>query len=247
MAATTAWSQQPSPAAAEAEAALRARVEQFYQLQVYKKFRQAEDLVAEESKDEYYNRAKQDIKGFSIQQIEFSDNNTRARVTIKGKVVIRTPFFAGQAFDMPVLGSWKIENGQWVWYLDRELASQSPFGRINSPSGETKGPVGNQPPARMNIETLMNLVTVDRTSVILNASNSVETVMVSNDMPGAITLALTDPHLAGISVEVEKSDLKAGEKSAVRFRLTGEAKSSGVVRLTASPVNKVFEIQVSSN
>jgi len=247
MAATTAWSQQPSPAAAEAEAALRARVEQFYQLQVDKKYRQAEDLVAEESKDEYYNRAKQDIKGFSIQQIELADNNTRARVTIKGKVAIRAPFMAGQAFDMPVLGSWKIENGQWVWYIDRELASQSPFGRINPPSGETKGPVDNKPAARMNLATLMTLVTVDRTSVILNASNPVETVTVSNDMPGAITLELTDPHLAGISVEVEKSDLKAGEKSAVRFRLTGEAKSSGVVRLTASPVNKVFEIQVSSN
>src|ERR1700691_5106919 len=88
VAAVTAWAQQPAPAAAEAEAALRARVEQFYQLQVDKKFRQAEALVAEESKDDYYNRSKPDIKGFSIQEIQLLDDNTRARVTLKGKLVI---------------------------------------------------------------------------------------------------------------------------------------------------------------
>src|SRR5580692_1418161 len=89
VAAVTAWAQQPSPAVAEVEAALRARVEQYYQLQVDKKFRQAEAMVAEDSKDDYYNRAKQDIKSFSIQQIEFRRDNSRARVTLKAKLVVR--------------------------------------------------------------------------------------------------------------------------------------------------------------
>jgi len=248
--AATAWSQQPpqpSPAAAEAEAALRDRVAQFYQLQVDKKFRQVEDLVAEDTKDDYYNGAKPNIKGFSIQQIELLDDNKRARVTIKAKATLRVPQLAAQEFEMPAVTSWKIENGQWVWYIDRDLATQTPFGPIKTPSGTANGPVDQPPRPQMNLETLMSLVTVDRTSVSLSASNPVETVTVSNNMPGSITLELTDPQLAGISVELEKADLKPGEKSAVRFRLTGEAKGSRVVHLAASPLNKVFEIQVSSN
>ena len=83
--AITAWAQQPPPAPPEVEAALRARVEQFYQLEIDKKFRQAEAFVAEDTKDDYYNGSKPAIKASSIQKIEWSDNNTRARVTSKAK------------------------------------------------------------------------------------------------------------------------------------------------------------------
>jgi hypothetical protein len=246
VAAATAWAQQPSPVAAEAEAALRARVEQYYKLQVDKKFRQAEAMVAEDSKDEYYNRAKQDIKGFSIQQVEFLDNNTRARVTTKGRVVLREPHIGAQEFEFPLLTSWKIENGEWVWYIDPEISDRTPFGIIKPSTGTAKGAT---PPApvRMDVATLMNQVTLDTTSVTLNASNPVQTITVTNHLPGPISLELNKPQLGEVSIQIEKADLKAEEKSAVWFRLTGEAKSSGVVRLVASPLNKVFEIQVHSN
>jgi hypothetical protein len=247
VAAVTAWAQQPAPAAAEAEAALRARVEQFYQLQVDKKFRQAEALVAEESKDDYYNRSKLNIKQFSIQKIEWFDDNSRARVTLKGKIDVRIAQLGDQAFDMPLTTSWKVENGQWVWYIDRELSSQTPFGRIDRSTDAARSPADRPPPVRMDIATLMNQVTLDGTSVILNASNPLQTLTVSNNLSGAINLELTDPRLEGVSIEVERSTLNAGEKSAIRFRRTSETKSSGVVRIVASPLNKVFEIRVRSN
>jgi len=250
VAAATAWAQQPSPAAADAEAALRARVEQFYKLQVDKKFRQAEALVAEESKDDYYNRSKLDIKEFSIEDIQLLDDNSRARVTLKGKLVIKVPQLAAQlgdqTFDVPLTTSWKIENGQWVWYIDRELSVQTPFGRIDPSKAAARSPV-DLPPVKIDVATLMNQVTLDSTSVILNATNPLQTITVSNNLPGAIQLELTDPRLEGVSIEVERSTLKAGEKSAIRFRLTGEAQSSGLVRIVASPLNKVFEIRVRSN
>jgi hypothetical protein len=246
VAAVTAWAQQPSPAVAEAEAALRARVEQFYQLQVDKKFRQAEAMVAEDSKDDYYNRAKQDIKSFSIQQIEFRRDNSRARVTLKAKLVVRVALVGAQEFELPVTASWKIENGQWVWYIDKELASETPFGKMNPPA-DTARSAADRLPGRIDPALLMNQVTVDSTSVVLDASKPVQTITVSNNLPGPIDLELTNPQPEGISIEVEKSTLKGGEKSAIRFRLTGKAQSSGVVRLVASPLNKVFEIQIHSN
>jgi hypothetical protein len=245
--AATAWAQQPAPAVSEVEAALRARVEQFYQLQVDKKFRQAEALVAEDSKDDYYDRAKPDIKGFSIQEIHLSDNDTRARVTLKGKLVIKiAPQLGPQSFDMPMTTSWKMENGQWCWFIDPDLSSQTPFGRIHRSPDTARSP-GDLPPAKMDVATLMNQVTLDSTSVILNASNPVQTITVSNNLPGEVNLELTNPKLEGVSIELERSALKAGEKSAIRFRLSGDAKSSGVVGLVASPLQKVFEIHVRSN
>src|SRR5579863_2298736 len=192
VAAATAWAQQPSPAAAEAEAALRARVEQFYKLQVDKKFRQAESMVAEDSKDEYYNRAKQDIKGFSIQQVEFLDNNTRARVTTKGRVVLREPHIGAQEFEFSLLTSWKIENAEWVWYIDPEISARTPFGIIKPPAGTAQGATAPEP-VRMDVATLMCLVTVDTSSVTLNASNPEQTVTVTNHMPGPVTLEWDKP------------------------------------------------------
>ena len=91
LAAATAWAQQPSPEAAAAEAALRARVEQFFQLQVAKKYRQAEALVAEDSKDSYYEANKYNIKSFRIDKVEFLEGGTHARVTIKAKVTVMAP------------------------------------------------------------------------------------------------------------------------------------------------------------
>jgi hypothetical protein len=246
VAAATVWAQEPAPPAADVEAALRSRVEQFYQLQVDKKFRQAEALVAEDSKDDYYNRAKPDIKGFSIQKIEWLENNAHARVTLRAKMTIKVAQLADQVFDLPVTGFWKMENGQWDWYIDRDLSGQTPFGRMAPPAANAKGPA-ERPPVKMDVATLMNQVTLDGASVTLSAANPVQTITLSNNMPGVVNLALTDPKLEGISIEVERSSLNAGEKSAIRFRRTGDAKSSGVVRVVAAPLNKVFEIRVRSN
>jgi hypothetical protein len=245
--AITAWAQQPAPAPPEVEAALRARVEQFFQLEVDKKFRQAEALVAEDSKDDFYNSAKPDIKSFSIEEIEWMDNNSRARVILKRKVGVKTPL-GTQEFDLRAIALWKIENGQWVWYIDHDTPHPSPFGLVAPPpAGAGKGPAGAPPPpGKLDAVVLMNQVTIDNTSVVLNSSNPAQAVTVSNNMPGLVTLGLAEPLPGGIAVELEKLELKPGEKSAVRFRLTGEVKEPALVRVEVSPLGKVFQISVQS-
>ena len=71
--AVTAWAQQANPAAVEAEKAVRARAQEFFDLQVGKKYRQGEAMVAEDSKDDYYNGDKYSFKSFTIQRVELSD------------------------------------------------------------------------------------------------------------------------------------------------------------------------------
>ena len=58
--------------------ALRERVAKFFQAHIEGKFRQAEAVIAEDSKDFYYNMEKQRYLGFEIVRINYSENFTKA-------------------------------------------------------------------------------------------------------------------------------------------------------------------------
>src|ERR1044071_4289257 len=68
--------------------ALRERIARFYQLHVDSKFRQAESLVAEDSKDFFYSANKPKYLGFEIKQIIYSDDFTKARAVVITQMVI---------------------------------------------------------------------------------------------------------------------------------------------------------------
>ena len=131
--AITAWAQQTPPSAAEAETAVRARVEQFYQFEVDKKFRLAENLLAEDSKDAFYNGVKPEVRSFKIDSIELQENNTKAVVHAKVKVPFIMPGFPTVIGDSAVTTIWRFENGQWMQHIDPELILMSPFGKLPPP------------------------------------------------------------------------------------------------------------------
>ena len=109
-------SQQQTPSA-EADRAVRARVTEFLQYHVEANFRKAYDMVAEDTKDDYFASGKVQIKGFKIEDVKFTDNFTKATVT---GTISKTFNVAGT--DVPVTvpstTTWKIENNKWVWYND---------------------------------------------------------------------------------------------------------------------------------
>jgi hypothetical protein len=243
-AAVTAWAQQPSPTAAEAEAVLRARTEQFFQLQVDKKFRPAETMVADDTKDLYYNGRKFNINTFSIRKIELLDDNTRAKVTIQAKVKRALPGLGFVDFDSLTTTLWKIENGQWMYYIDPAATLQTPFGTIQDKNGK-----GGNTPASLagkiaDLSSIQNLVKLDRNSIDLTPDGPVQTVTVSNDLPGGVDLELQAGKIAGLSAELEKKHLEAGEKTLIRLRATGKDKGAGVVHLMVSPIGTQLDISV---
>ncbi len=245
--AVTAWAQQPAPEVAAAEAALRARAQQFFQLQVDKKYRQAEAIVAEDTKDDYYNGAKYNIKSFSIEKVELLDNNTRARVILKARATLLAPPVGAVDFDVPITSVWKVEDGKWVWYREPAPAIQTPFGTIHpGQSSDKPGQIiaaGKAP----DVAALRNSVKIDRASVALTADSPVQTVTVSNELPGGVNLELNSNGIAGLSAELEKKHLEAGEKTVIRFRATGSDKAAGVVHLQVSPLAVTLNIQVRLN
>ncbi|HSP66803.1 MAG TPA: hypothetical protein VLN48_03680, partial [Bryobacteraceae bacterium] len=69
-----------APGKLEAEQALRARVTEFLQYHVDGNFRKAYDMVAADTQDDYFNTGKVQIKGFTIDDVQFSENFTKATI-----------------------------------------------------------------------------------------------------------------------------------------------------------------------
>ncbi len=134
--------------------ALRARVTEFLNYHVTGEFRKAEALVARDSKDIFYNRAKPRYMGCKgISSIRYSEHFTKAYVTAfcTLPVVIQpsdnelqadgTPQVPVGAPTVPLPSMWKLERGKWCWYIDKELDRRSPFGIMPTmPTGQPTAP-----------------------------------------------------------------------------------------------------------
>jgi hypothetical protein len=136
-------SSQASPQAPiEVEAALRARVTQFYRLEIEGKFNQALQLVAEDTKDLFVGSSKPTYQNFEIQSVTYLDNFTKAVVMTMVFRMLPIQGFMGHPVPTKMTTRWKIENGQWCYYIDpqKDLPA-TPFGRPGMP------PVGGLPGA----------------------------------------------------------------------------------------------------
>src|ERR1700739_743903 len=102
--------------------ALRARIKQFYDYHVAGKYRQAEQLISEESKDDFYVLSKPELHGYKIGNIDYSNNFSKAKVVIIGAMPVLLQWAGGKIMDMPFASFWRIENGQWFWYYNKEAA-----------------------------------------------------------------------------------------------------------------------------
>jgi hypothetical protein len=237
----------PSPTS---EAALRERVQQFYQYQMDKKFRLAEPMIADDTKDDYYASRKPDIKGFTVEKIELVKDGTQAKVLIKAKVVVLMPGAGAQIFEMPTPTWWKLENSEWRWFVPEEMKAATPFGKMKTgESGpDTLTMKGAAPGgiANPNVSALQGQVSVDKTSVELSADAPDMLVTITNEMPGPVDLRV-DPHvemIKGLAVKLDKTHLEKGEKTGVHFHLTGTGKIADVVEIAALPVNRPLDITV---
>ena len=173
----------------DVDAALRQNVTKFYQAHVDKKYRLAEQVVAEDSKDTFFGLNKAACLAFKIDKIVYSDNFTKAKSTVLCNQYLPFPGFE-KPVDVPIPDTWKIENGQWAWYLDLAAGRDTPFGHRSPPkegtptSGPTPGPM-------VTMDAIMKGVQADKNAVMLNAKEpSNDVVRIANALPGPVTLRL---------------------------------------------------------
>lgn len=229
--------------------ALRARIKQFYDFHVAGKYRQAEDLVAEESKDDFFSLNKPEIHAYKVGNIEYSDHFTKAKAVIVGSMPVLIAWAGGKIMDMPFASFWKIENGQWCWYYNREALRQTPFGEVKTPpEPRGKRPTSLPVMPAISIADLQSALKIDRTHVDLTSAKS-ETVRVTNTLPGPATLSIVSPQKplaeTGIQAAFDKKDLKGGETAILTLGVGPEVKAAIVpLQIVISPTNQILNFTV---
>ena len=202
---------------AKVDQALRTRVQEFYTAQVNRQYRQVESIVADDTKDLYFQSPKPDMKAFSIQGIEYSPNFKTAVVLVRRTI---NTFFMGAgvvSIDSTEHSKWKIEKGKWCWYIDPDTRLETPFGRrkpVPADADNTVGPLG---PFQMPSAAALKgqAVQPDRMRIRLDAADP-QPAMISlkNLLPGPVTIVLgTAPE--GITTTIANQTIQASASTEV--------------------------------
>jgi hypothetical protein len=236
-----------TPAPPEVEAALRDRVTKFYQAQMDGKYRQAEQFVAEDTKDYFFVMSKVPLIKFDIVKIAYSDNFTKAVVTMRLQHEMAQLFIPKMKMDSLEGSDWKIENGQWCWSVDQTVV-KTPFGDFKRPP---VAPGAEAAPAQtMTIPKFSDLtktVVADKSEIELGARKT-DGVVLRNSLPGPVELELDWPGAPGLEAKIEPQDV--GPNGTARLLFTydpaaGDGKEDTVtVNVTVQPTGQVIPIKV---
>jgi hypothetical protein len=228
---------------ADVDQALRARITAFYDLHVKGEFRKAEALVAEDTKDLYYSSNKTQYVSYEIGRIDYSDNFTRAKVTVLTEQYIMLPGFMGKPIKIPIPSTWKVVDGTWYWYVDPESLHMTPFGKLSpGPAPGSASATKSIPEIPTTVpDFIFKLVKADKESVALQAGESGQ-VTITNGAPGVMNISLTGS-VPGVEVKLDRTVLKAGENAVLTMR-AGDSAQSGVLSIQVAQTNQVIPIQV---
>ena len=192
----------------DVDKALRERVTAFYQSYVDGKFRVAEQFVAEDTKDAHYNQEKTKIRGFEIVKINWDDSFKKASVvtTVHTNLQMRGQNIPASA---PMMTRWKLEDGKWCYYVDPSLGRLTPAGTMKPGPGTREG---------MKVEDMLrdpgiilNQVKMSKDRFLLRSwEKSADTVVLTNGMPGSITIDLQYESIPGLTSRIETKEIGPG-------------------------------------
>jgi hypothetical protein len=257
-----------SAAPKEVSQTLRERVTEFFGYHRGAVNRKAIDLVAEDTKDFYFQSGKVQFVDVQIMNVDFSKDFQKAAVRLETTQTWQVGTQSTLA-TTPVVVTWKIEGGKWVWYLDNQAMSRSvtPMGD-SAPPPTTNGKLAAQPlvnpdgtlnipadfaePARVAAQSqaILSQAGVDKTELTFNAGEVKEDkVTFHNGFTGQVSLRVYDaPEIPGLKIKLSKSDLGPREDAIVQFVYDGTAVPPGLahqytIRLGLSPFAQEYPIK----
>ena len=235
----------------EVDDALRARIAIFYQAHVDGKFRLADQVVAEDSKDTFFGAQKTQYKDHRLVSIAYKENFTKAQVVVAVGDYFVFPGVGRTEMSRPESSSWKLENGQWWWYIPRcdpEKGVDTPWGKMSCTAATSKTLAEMEQELKGRKGLLLNSVKVDRTSVSLSVvAPSSEAVTLTNTFDGTLSLELQPVDMPGLSVRLDKKELKAGETGKLLIAYKPDvavAKPALTARINVVPTAQVIEIPI---
>ena len=232
----------PKPPA-DVDAALRARLQEFFDLHVKGQVRKAEDLVAEDSKDYFYNHNKPKYLSCEFSRIDYLANFTRANALMLCEQYIMVPGFSQHPMKVPTPSAWKLENGKWYWYVDEDALRMTPAGKMTAgpfpPAGAPAPPAPGSVP--ISADFLFKQIQLDKDAVRLKAGESAE-VTISNSAPGPMAVLLPQA-LPGVEAKLDKSIIPASGKAILTLHAAKGAKS-GVLNIQVELSGQLLPVQV---
>ena len=219
------------------------------------KFRAADELVAEESKDAFFMADKSRYHSFQIMKINYSDDFTRATAAVACDTELVLPIGVFPV-KMPVSSKWKLVDGQWMWYTDpvSEKGMATPIGKdipasteqaaasapSPAPLGTAAGPV--------DLESVSGLVKADRQQVTFDPSAAGEQrVVVTNGMPGRVSLTIEPARLGGFDLSFDRTSLDQGQAAtlSIRYEPSPDRKpSAATVNVVVAPLANTIPVQI---
>jgi hypothetical protein len=226
------------------DSALRERVAKFFQAHVEGKFRLAEEVVAEDSKDFFYNAEKKQYLSFEIVRINYSENFTKATVVTNVEVDWRSPRIGVMRVKPPMTSLWRVDNGSWYWYVVPQKDWDTPFGKMNP--GPDNPDRLKQLFTGVDVATVTKHVRIDRSELRLSGYQpSGGEATIKNALPGEVRLRLEAPPREGLQITLDKTTLKTGEsaKLSVQYNPPNpDPKPAGVVLVHVEPTAQVFRL-----
>lgn len=242
--------------------ALRDRVTQFYQLHMEKKWRKVSDLVDEESQDAFIAQIKRNPLSFQINEIQYNDNYTRAKVMtlIEEERLIATGGIS--RMKLPVQTEWRMVEGQWMNTIVKLPCRPTPFGPCNPEDADRKGEAS--PDLKKQVEEAMRLAAAgqlagadqigfgDETTIRIDpkqlalAPQTAEFTF-QNPMDGWLSLSLAKTSAKEVTVAFADEKVPPQGKAKVRVTLPkGFAPPDGfvILRVGVSPLNRGFDLRV---
>lgn len=225
----------------DVEQALRARVDEFYNLIMHRKTRAAEALVADDTKDYYYDSQKPDMESYVIEKITWGPSFQTAEVTINARMHMMFPGAGPQTVTMKFPSTWKIDKGQWCWYFDRSRLINSPFGKFHD---APKTADTSSPKQIVTPEMLQAAVKPEGHQIEVELSGKrVTSLKFTNSLPGPVTLQA--PEVPGLKIEIAEPNIGAGKSTVVSFRhIPNNGAQPSPLTFTVAPTGQKIPIQV---
>lgn len=255
----TALAQAPAPPP-DVDQALNARVTEFFQDFVDGKFRQAMDLVAKDTQDEFFAQGKEKLLGFKIRDVKYNDDFTKATVDLDVKRIWRIQG-AEQVVDVPTPTTWEIEDGKWVWYhhvqknewvtamgpSNTDLIKRNPDGTISNIPQKL-----DQATVAAAAQRIFEASGLDKKEVTLSSDKpSSDKVVFRNGAPGSVSLELYGvPKLPGFSAKLDKATVNFRESAVLEVSYdpadNDGKKPLGAIALNivVLPFNQTFPVTV---
>lgn len=240
------------------DSALRDRVTKFFQAHVDGKFRQAEQYVAEDSRDAFYELDKRRFLKFEIERIDYKENFTKAEVHTLMDLEWKNSRFGTLVMHPPMTSYWRVDNGQWFWYFNPTETVDTPWGKrvveTETLGGGVPGMANGERPAlppgarKVSAEEVLQGVKFENNVAVFDPGKVSEAKLtVKNTMPGEVQLKLNLKPSDWLTGTIDKTTLKPGETATVTLQYKPgqiDAMNGAVGHVHVEPTGQDLSMQV---